>query len=293
MHDLRVDPERNAHASDLVGVGDLEGVKTVVDELRKLGLAIAHGEDRGVEVPVHFLDRRRGLAVMRSHDNLRRVEKVFDRSRFPQEFGIVDHIDDGHRVPQRRREDRKDESVDRARANGAAVNDRQLVLSTNRTRGAGDLPRHFGDVAHVVGAVWGARRPDADDRDLGRRHGIGRIGRAAQAPLRQRVGKHLVEPRLLDRRGSRHDPADLVFADVDAHHLVAFASEANRSGQTHITEPVYCDPHWSPSFCARARTRDREFYLIGFALSSLGNGAVPSTSPPHQVMSRALRWSRA
>ena len=80
--------------ADLVGVGDLERMEAVVDELGELRLPVADGEDRGVEVPVHRFDWRRGLAVMRAHDDLRRVEKVVDRGRFPQELGIVDDIDD-------------------------------------------------------------------------------------------------------------------------------------------------------------------------------------------------------
>src|SRR3984957_14044820 len=169
-------------------------------------------------------------------------------------------------------------------------------------RGAGDLPRHFGDVAHVVGAIRGARRPDADDRDLDRPHEIGRIGRAAQTPLPQRPGKHLVEPRLLDRRGSRHDPADLVFADVDAHHLVAFTSEANRSGQTHITQPVYRDPHWSSSVlrpsAREASIRSARSAQMTTRLSSLPLAVKPSADPcvakaeaPHGLVGEIPRKS--
>ena len=45
---------------------------------------------------------------------------------------------------------------------------------------------------------------------------------------------------------------------------------------------------WAPKALGLSKRPD-----VLYSLAPGGNGAVPSTSPPHQVMRRAPRWSRA
>src|SRR5688572_18182210 len=82
-----------------------------------------------------------------------------------------------------------------------------------------DLAADSLQIPEVEAAVLPARRPDAQERRVGRAHGFYRIGRRPKTSFGHAAGKERLEPRLDDRTLSRVDRRDLVGADVHADDL--------------------------------------------------------------------------
>ncbi len=104
-----------------------------------------------------------------------------------------------------------------------------------------DLFAHALDVAEFERAVRLARRPHADQRDVGREDRLAHVGGGAHAAALAHLGHEVADAMLDNRRDPLVDHVDLGLVHVHADHLVSFLGEAGGGDAADVAQTENAD----------------------------------------------------
>ena len=178
-------PQPLAEVADLVRERDLERVPRVARVLHHLGGADAGRHHRRLDLRVERLGRLGVGLIVVADQRQRRVAEVVDRRALAEELGVDRDAEAGAVLLARGPFERRNHDVvRRARQHGAADHHHVVVVLV-RERLA-DLLGDPLEIGEVEAAVLAARSADADERQVGVAHRVGRAGRRAQPAVRRR-----------------------------------------------------------------------------------------------------------
>ena len=234
-HRVAVDAGAAAQRSDLVPKGDLDGMPRVVGVLHHLGDARLDDEERRRKMPVDRRDGLGGFEAPGPDDDLRRLVVVGERRPLAEELGVERRVEmHAFLSPRRLLEGGDRDAVERPRHHRAP--ERDDVSRRPVGESGADLAADAFDVPEVDPPAWGARRPHADERQVGLANRRGGALGDAQASRRHRVADQRGEPRLLDRGASLGELAPLHLGDVDPDNPVSVARKTRRRDAPDVPE---------------------------------------------------------
>ena len=129
----------------------------------------------------------------------------------------------------------------RARQHGAPDDDD--VIAGLVLQRIADLLADANQVAQIEAAVLAARRPDADEREIGFRDRLGGAGCRTQAAGFDGILQQLLEPRLDDGTEAGIDGGNLFGIHVDADHVMAVRGKVRGRHASDVAESEYADMH--------------------------------------------------
>ncbi len=238
-HFLHVGTDLLAEIGNFVDEGDLhreEGIARVLDELGRATRGEHHRRRIDEQRPIDLIHHFARAVIVGADDNAVGALEVGDGGAFAQELGIGGDGDVGLVV---RLADNALDVV--ARSDGH----RRLRYDHGEAfHGPSDLARRFVHVGEIRVAVAATRWcADCNEDGIGRRYGLGKLGREAELATPHVLGNKLGETRLIDRDAAFVEGLDLARVLVDAGHVVPEVGKAGSRYEPDIPRTDHHDIH--------------------------------------------------